>query len=59
MAYYALLIVLSWLGSFGGRGSLAHPWDSLAVALVGLVVYHWGARSGVPAHRLDLGTDAD
>ncbi|MEW9570324.1 APC family permease [Rhodanobacter sp. Si-c] len=59
VAYYALLIALSWLGSFGGRGSLAHPWDSLAVALVGLLIYHWGARSGLPAQRLDLGTDAD
>jgi amino acid transporter len=59
VAYYALLIVLSWLGSFGGRGSLQHPWDSLAVALVGMFVYHWGARSGLPAHRLELGDDAD
>ncbi|WP_329740879.1 APC family permease [Dyella sp. A6] len=59
VVYYALLIALSWLGTFGGRGSLAQPWDSLAAALVGLVIYHWGARSGLPAHRLDLGSDND
>ena len=57
--YYVLLIALSCLGTFGGHGTLRHPWDSLAVALVGLVIYQWGARSGVPAHRLDLGCDTD
>ncbi|MEO8777383.1 MAG: APC family permease, partial [Rhodanobacter sp.] len=26
MVYYALLIALSWLGTFGGRGIIGHPW---------------------------------
>jgi amino acid transporter len=59
IAYYALLIALSCLGSFGGRNLLGHPWDSLAAAVVALLVYHWGARSGLPARLLDLGRDDD
>src|SRR6185437_14647621 len=51
--------VLCWLGTFGGRGIIGHPWDTLAVALVGLVIYYWGARTGLPAHLLDLGSDDD
>ncbi|MEW9623962.1 APC family permease [Rhodanobacter geophilus] len=59
IAYYALLIALSWLGTFGGRGIIGHPWDTAAVALAGLVIYYWGARTGLPAHLLDLGSDDD
>lgn len=59
IAYYALLIALSWLGTFGGRGIIGHPWDTVAVALVGLVIYYWGAGTGLPAHLLDLGSDDD
>ena len=59
IAYYALLILLSWLGTFGGRGLLGHPWDSLAAAVAALVIYYWGARTGLPAHLLDLGSDDD
>ncbi|WP_350016035.1 APC family permease [Rhodanobacter sp. IGA1.0] len=59
IVYYALLIALSCLGTFGGRGVLGHPWDSLAAAVVALLIYRWGARSGLPAHLLDLGSDDD
>jgi amino acid transporter len=59
IAYYALIILLSWLGTFGGRGIIAHPWDTVAVAVAGLVIYYWGACTGLPAHLLDLGSDDD
>ncbi|MEO8778120.1 MAG: aspartate:proton symporter, partial [Rhodanobacter sp.] len=59
MVYYALLIALSWLGTFGGRGIIGHPWDTVAVAMVGLAIYYWGACTGLPPHLLDLGTDDD
>ncbi|MEO7052611.1 MAG: APC family permease [Rhodanobacter sp.] len=59
MVYYALLIALSWLGTFGGRGIISHPWDTVAVAVVGLAIYYWGASTGLPAHLLDLGSDDD
>jgi amino acid transporter len=59
VAYYALLIALSWLGTFGGRGIIGHPWDTAAVALAGLLIYYWGARTGLPAQLLELGSDDD
>jgi amino acid transporter len=32
IGFYAVTIVLSWLGSFGGLGVLSHPFDTLVVA---------------------------
>jgi hypothetical protein len=33
------LLVLSAVGSFGGAGILPAPWDSVVVAVMGLVAY--------------------
>ncbi|HET6907444.1 MAG TPA: APC family permease [Rhodanobacteraceae bacterium] len=48
VGFYWLMIGLSWLGTFGGKGIVASPWDSVLVAAVALAVYAWGARSGLP-----------
>ncbi|MDF7675134.1 APC family permease [Neisseriaceae bacterium ESL0693] len=48
VVYYLLLILLSWLGSFGGIGYLTHPQDTLAVALAALGIYYWGSYCGLP-----------
>lgn len=48
VVYYALMIGLSWLGSFGGTGWLTHPQDTAAVVLVALVIYYWGSYCGLP-----------
>ena len=42
IAFYAAMIVLSYLGGFGGTGQLAHPYDTVVVAAVALVIYYWG-----------------
>ena len=47
----------AWLGSFGGLGVLGHPYDTLAVAASALVIYYWGAATGVPAHLVRLDAD--
>ncbi|MDF0605447.1 APC family permease [Neisseriaceae bacterium TC5R-5] len=57
IAFYALIIVLSYLGSFGGSGILKHPYDTLVVAISTLGIYYWGARTGVPAAQLRLEED--
>lgn len=59
LGFYILMVVISCLGSFGGRGVLAHPWDTVAVVLIALLVYYWGAATGVPAEHLDLGAEDD
>lgn len=46
IALYALLMLASWLGPFGGRASITHPWDLLMVSAIALLTYSWGARSG-------------
>ena len=48
MGFYALMLIASWLGTFGGTRIIEGPWDSVLVAGIALVVYYWGERSGVP-----------
>ncbi|MGZ2748020.1 APC family permease [Burkholderia stagnalis] len=57
IAFYAAMIVLSYLGGFGGTGQLAHPYDTAVVAAVALVIYYWGANTGVPSAKLQLDED--
>ena len=33
IAFYLMVMLVSYLGSFGGIGAIAHPWDTLAVAV--------------------------
>ncbi|MBD8574559.1 APC family permease [Pseudomonas syringae] len=57
IGFYAVTLVLSWLGSFGGRGVITHPFDTLVVAACALGIYYWGAATGVPRHRVRLDED--
>ncbi|WP_016774243.1 APC family permease [Pseudomonas sp. R62] len=54
IAFYAVTIVLSKLGTFGGLGILTHPFDTIVVAACATGIYYWGAATGVPAHLLRL-----
>jgi len=57
IGFYAVTILLSWLGSFGGLGVIGHPADTLIVAVCALGIYYWGAATGVPAHLVRLDSD--
>ena len=48
VCYLPTLAAVSWLGStaFGGKGYLPYGWDLVTVAVIGLVFYLWGVRSG-------------
>ncbi len=59
IGFYALTMVLSKLGSFGGLGVLSHPFDTLVVAACALGIYYWGAATGVPAHLVQLEHEDD
>ena len=59
IGFYAVTIVLSKLGTFGGLGVLAHPFDTLVVAACATGIYYWGAATGVPAHLVRLEDDED
>ena len=51
MGFYALMLIASWLGTFGGSRIIEGPWDSMLVAGIAVAVYYWGERSGVPFSR--------
>jgi len=59
IGFYAVTIVLSKLGSFGGIGAISHPFDTLVVAACALGIYYWGAATGVPAHLVNLDDDEE
>lgn len=59
IGFYAVTIVLSKLGTFGGLGVLAHPFDTLVVAVCATGIYYWGAATGVPAHMVRLEDDEE
>ncbi|MGH8294469.1 MAG: APC family permease [Steroidobacteraceae bacterium] len=59
IGFYALMLILSWLGTFGGRNVIGAPWDSVLAAAVAWLVYHWGERTGVPSSSLALDTDEE
>jgi len=50
ISYYILMIVASYLGSFGEGAShvLAAPMDTLLVMVIAIACYYWGINSGLP-----------
>jgi amino acid transporter len=57
IGFYVLVMGVSYLGTFGGTGAIAHPWDTLTVAVIAFFVYHWGARTGLRSDELALEED--
>lgn len=52
--YYAVMLVISYLGSFGGGIKvLANPWDLIIVAVVALISYYWGVYTALPKAIFD------
>jgi amino acid transporter len=48
VVYLPVIAALSWGGSmtFGGKGYIPYGWDLVVVAVVGLLFYAWGVKSG-------------
>ncbi|WP_265443236.1 APC family permease [Flexivirga meconopsidis] len=53
VAYYVAMLVVSFLGSYGGRGVLDSPWDLVVITTIGLGAYFWGTASALPDVQLD------
>lgn len=45
--YLGAVLLLSWLGTYGGAGLLPSPWDSIAAGVTALVFYFIGVRAGL------------
>lgn len=57
IGFYLMIMLVSWLGTFGGNGSIAHPWDTVIVAGLSLLAYYWGACTGLRSEDLSLDDD--
>ncbi|AUI90925.1 aspartate:proton symporter [Xanthomonas oryzae pv. oryzae] len=57
IVFFVLVMLVSWAGTFGGHGWIAHPFDTLSVAAIAFFIYHWGARSGLRSDELALEED--
>jgi amino acid transporter len=44
--YLVAILVVSWIGSFGGTSTLGTPWDSVVLAVGSALVYVLAVRSG-------------
>lgn len=54
IAYYAIMIAISWAGSFGGHGYISHQMDALVVAVAAFIIYRWGVAVSIPQHLIDF-----
>ena len=59
VAYYILTMIISYLGSFGGKGILTSPWDVVAMGIVALVCYYWAMKTCLPKANITEAPDAD
>jgi len=50
--YLIVMGLLSWLGSFGGRGDIPFGLDLLCVAVWSLVIYYWAIATRLPAEEM-------
>ncbi|WP_336064680.1 APC family permease [Serratia sp. 201] len=54
IGYYILLLGISYLGSFGGKDIIPHPYDLYIVAAIAIVCYYWGTFTGIPKDKINL-----
>lgn len=57
IVFYVLVMLVSYLGSFGGIGAITHPWDTALVAVIAYGIYEWAARAGLRHDELALEED--
>ncbi|MFC7395208.1 hypothetical protein [Scopulibacillus cellulosilyticus] len=53
LAFYLGLMIVSFLGSFGGIGLLKYPFDLVSVAFVALLTFIWSQYSALPEASID------
>lgn len=54
VAYYIIMLVISYLGSFGGgQGVLSNPLDLILIALVSIGIFYWAKYTGLPKAVID------
>ncbi|MCI0182134.1 APC family permease [Sulfoacidibacillus ferrooxidans] len=51
--YLLFILMISYVGSFGGQNLIPYPVDTIVVAAVSLLFFFWGVKSGYPTAALD------
>jgi amino acid transporter len=63
LVYYLLVLILSYLGTFGGINAIASPTDMILVTIASLVCYYWGVAASLSVPEItddeEISTDAD
>lgn len=58
VAYIAVMLILSRLGTFGGLKIIPNPWDQIIVIAISIPFYYWAVASGRPTEALTEAYDA-
>lgn len=45
LVYYIALLILSYFGTYGGKGYISSPLDSVLLTAVALITYYWGVSA--------------
>ena len=54
VAYYIIMLFISYIGSFGGgKGLIDTPVDLIIIAVVSLGIYYWAKYTGLPKALID------
>ena len=53
LAFYLGMMIVSYLGSFGGIGLLKYPFDLFSVGVVALLSFIWSQYTALPKAMID------
>lgn len=54
LVFYCLfMMIISYFGSFGGKGLLKNPWDLMVVGAIALTAYYWSIYTSLPKALID------
>lgn len=50
--YYAFLLVMTYIGSFGPGDYIPSPWDSIIVVIGSILIFHWAVNTALAEPRI-------
>ncbi|MCF8566564.1 APC family permease [Alicyclobacillus tolerans] len=52
IVYFALMMVISYLGTFQGVKGIPAPWDQVVVVVMSFAIYYWGISAALPVPNM-------
>ncbi|HEX7064871.1 MAG TPA: APC family permease [Bacillales bacterium] len=50
--YYAFMLIMSWLGSYGPGKVIPAPWDTIITGVGCVIIFYWGVASALKEPRI-------